>query len=101
MKKKWFAVPLACILALSIGFQPIAAEESEDYQNFADEGVIVEIEEISEPEPIAIDDENSPVKVGMEQGQPIAELNEMDVVSEEDDTVSDSGFPGVWDQTGP
>ena len=95
MRRKWFAIPIACILSLCIGFQPIAAEESEDYQNFADEGVIVEIEEISEPEPIAIDDENSPVRVGMEQGQPIAELNEMDAVSEEDDTVSDSGFPGA------
>ena len=65
MKKKWFAVPLACILALNIGFQPIAAEEAKDYQNFED--VVVEIGEISDPEPIVMDSGDQPVRFEFEE----------------------------------
>ena len=65
MKKKWFAVPVACILSLCIGFQPIAAEESEDYQNFED--VVVEIGEISYPEPLVMDSGDQPVRFEFEE----------------------------------
>ena len=65
MRRKWFAVPLACILALNIGFQPIAAEGSEHYQNFED--VVVEIGEISDPEPIVMDSGDQPVQFEFEE----------------------------------